>query len=121
MKVHGKMRDCHQRGPVTVAGWAGCREWTLLRDDFNFLNAGAVSLSPLSPVLQDRETLKVIVKNVNSGGMLSVLDGLPAFVPYSLVTKQLDDPYMSIEVCTSLSLTPTTAEDCRVLFLLLWS
>ena len=93
--MHGKMRDCHQRGPVLVAGWAGCREWTLLR--------GAVSLSIVWPVLQDRETLKVTVKNVNSGGMLSVLDGLPAFVPYSLVTKQLDDPYMSIEVCPSFS------------------
>lgn len=94
---------------------------TLIREVVKCLNAGAVSLSPVSPVLQDRETLKVIVKNVNSGGMLSVLDGLPAFVPYSLVTKQLDDPYMSIEVCPSLCLTSTTAEDCRVLFLLLWS
>ena len=67
------------------------------------MNAGAVSLSFLWPVLQDRETLKVSVKNVNSGGLLSVLDGLPAFVPYSLVTKQLDDPYMSLEVCSSFS------------------
>ena len=31
--------------------------------------------------------LRVMVNNANNGGLLSVLDGLPAFVPFSLVPK----------------------------------
>ncbi|CAK0783953.1 hypothetical protein CVIRNUC_007156 [Coccomyxa viridis] len=36
---------------------------------------------------EEREVLRVMVNNANNGGLLSVLDGLPAFVPFSLVPK----------------------------------
>ena len=37
--------------------------------------------------MQGTEVLRVTVNNANNGGMLTMLDGLPAFVPFSLVPK----------------------------------
>ena len=49
-------------------------------------------------VVQDREVLRVTVNNANNGGLLSVLDGLPAFVPFSLVPKAPNER-LTVEVC----------------------
>ena len=42
--------------------------------------------------------LRVMVNNANNGGLLSVLDGLPAFVPFSLVPKAPNER-LTVEVC----------------------
>ena len=42
--------------------------------------------------------LRVTVNNANNGGLLSVLDGLPAFVPFSLVPKAPNER-LTVEVC----------------------
>lgn len=57
-----------------------------------------VSFTAPEIALQDKEVLKVKVNNANNGGLLSVIDGLPGFIPYSLVTKLHADSYMSVEV-----------------------
>ena len=41
--------------------------------------------------------LKVIVNNANNGGLLSAIDGLPAFLPFSLVSKRVGKSFITLE------------------------
>jgi ribosomal protein S1 len=45
----------------------------------------------------------VVVTDVNSGGLLATLESLPAFLPYSLMAKNKEDAWMSIEVSAAAS------------------
>ncbi len=47
---------------------------------------------------QDKEIFTVVVTDVNSGGLLATMESLPAFLPYSLMAKNREDSWMSIEV-----------------------
>ena len=42
--------------------------------------------------------MKVMVNNANNGGLLSAIDGLPAFLPFSLVTKDPGTSFITVEV-----------------------
>ena len=50
---------------------------------------------------QERGVLKVTVNNANNGGLLSAIDGLPAFLPFSLVSKRVGTTFITLEVCLS--------------------
>ena len=51
--------------------------------------------------LQEKGVLKVIVNNANNGGLLSAIDGLPAFLPFSLVSKRVGKSFITLEVFSS--------------------
>lgn len=51
--------------------------------------------------VQERGVLKVTVNNANNGGLLSAIDGLPAFLPFSLVSKRVGKSFITLEVCSS--------------------
>ncbi|EIE19972.1 S1-domain-containing protein [Coccomyxa subellipsoidea C-169] len=46
---------------------------------------------------EDKEIFTVVVTDVNSGGLLATMESLPAFLPYSLMAKNREDSWMSIE------------------------
>ena len=48
--------------------------------------------------MQERGVLKLTVNNANNGGLLSAIDGLPAFLPFSLVSKRVGTTFISLEV-----------------------
>ena len=48
--------------------------------------------------VQERGVLKVTVNNANNGGLLSAIDGLPAFLPFSLVSKRVGTTFITLEV-----------------------
>ena len=48
--------------------------------------------------MQDREVINIRINGANNGGLLSAFDGLPAFAPFSLVTKDVDKPFVTLEV-----------------------
>lgn len=48
--------------------------------------------------MQERGVLKVMVNNANNGGLLSAIDGLPAFLPFSLVSKRVGTTFITLEV-----------------------
>ena len=66
--------------------------WSL---NFGFVEA----LQGFVAAAQERGVLKVTVNNANNGGLLSAIDGLPAFLPFSLVSKRVGTTYISLEVC----------------------
>ena len=48
--------------------------------------------------MQDREVINIRINGANNGGLLSAIDGLPAFAPFSLVTKDVNKPFVTLEV-----------------------
>ena len=86
--MHMKDKRCRHEGAKLT--WYACSQ-SAQRQSGSGAEAAAIAM-------QEREVLRVMVNNANNGGLLSVLDGLPAFVPFSLVPKAPNER-LTVEVC----------------------
>ena len=86
--MHEKDKCCRHEGAKLT--WYTCSQSAQRR------SGGSAEAAAIA--LQEREVLRVMVNNANNGGLLSVLDGLPAFVPFSLVPKAPNER-LTVEVC----------------------
>jgi len=71
---------------------------TLLQCYLTWAYKAEISLT----AMQDREVINIRINGANNGGLLSAIDGLPAFAPFSLVTKDVDKPFVTLEVRSSI-------------------